>query len=239
MSNELGNKLKYARKKHDFSLAYVGKMINKSESVVSRYENGTIVPDIYTLKELCKLLDIYTGDLFTSDDEHIIVNDENSKNPFGVNRLYLYYLGYKPNRKHTITKYKLTIDIEDKKDFIEIKISSYNTSTIVLIGHMESDDSICTFRTSNYKPEFSRYEANQIILNITGGTDGIVRGVMLCTDGLYVPNMKKVLVSKKDLPFSDEMEKTLKLTQEEIDNIVEDNIWQANIQRFGDFEYKE
>ena len=45
MSNELGNKLKYARKKHDFSLAYVGKMINKSESIVSRYESGDIIPD--------------------------------------------------------------------------------------------------------------------------------------------------------------------------------------------------
>ena len=239
MSNELGNKLKYARKKHDFSLAYVGKMVNKSESIISRYESGDIIPDAEVLRDLCNLLEIYTGDLFSTDEEHIIVNDENNKNPFGVNRLYLYYLGYKPNRKHTLTKYKLTIDIDDKKDFVEIRISSYNTSTIVLIGHMEADDSICTFRTSNYKPEFSRYEANQIILNITGGTDGLVRGVMLCTDGLYVPNMKKVLVSKKDLPFTDEMENTLKLTKEEIDNIVEDNIWQADIQRFGDFEYKE
>ncbi len=239
MSNELGNKLKYARKKHDFSLAYVGKMINKSESIVSRYESGDIIPDAEVLKDLCNLLEIYTGDLFTADEDHKIVNEENNNNPFGVNRVYLYYLGYKANRKHTLTKYKLTVDINDKKDFIEVRISNYNTSTIVLIGHMESDNSICTIRTSNYKPEFVRFEANQIILNISGGTNGLVRGVMLCTDGLYVPNMKKVLVSKKDLPFSEEMEKALKLTQEEIDNIVEDNIWQADIQRFGDFEYKE
>ncbi len=239
MSNELGNKLKYARKKHDFSLAYVGKMINKSESIVSRYESGDIIPDAEVLKDLCNLLEIYTGDLFTTDEDHKIVNEENNNNPFGINRVYLYYLGYKANRKHTLTKYKLTVDIDDKKDFVEVRISSYNTSTIVLIGHMESDNSICTIRTSNYKPEFVRFEANQIILNISGGTNGLVRGVMLCTDGLYVPNMKKVLVSKKDLPFSEDMEKALKLTQEEIDNIVEDNIWQADIQRFGDFEYKE
>ncbi len=239
MENDIGNKLRTARKKHDFSLAYVGSMVNKSESIISRYESGESIPDAEVLRDLCNVLDIYTGDLFTTDEKHIIVNDENSQNPFGVDTLYLYYLGYKPNRVHTLTKYKLIIEIKENNDFIEVKVKSSDRKNIVLVGHMESDNMLCTIRTNNYKPKYSRYEANQILLNISGGTDGIIRGVMLCTDGLYVPNMKKVLVSKRDLSFTDDMVESLKLTKEEKDNIMKDDIWQANIQRSEDFEYKE
>ena len=63
--------------------------------------------------------------------------------------------------------------------------------------------------------------------------------MMLCTNGEYVPNIKKCLVSKKDLIFTDEMLNMLLLTDEEKDGILKNNIWQADIGRTEEFEYKE
>ncbi len=61
----------------------------------------------------------------------------------------------------------------------------------------------------------------------------------MCTNGEYVPNIKKCLVSKKDLIFTDEMLNMLLLTDEEKDGIFKNNIWQADISRIEEFEYKE
>ena len=63
--------------------------------------------------------------------------------------------------------------------------------------------------------------------------------MMMCTNGEYVPNIKKCLVSKKDLIFTDEMLSMLLLTDEEKEGILKNNIWQADISRIEEFEYKE
>ena len=104
---------------------------------------------------------------------------------------------------------------------------------------MLADNYIVTIRTENFKANYPRLETNQIILNISDGTENIVVGMMMCTNGEYVPNIKKCLVSKKDLIFTDEMLNMLLLTDEEKEGILKNNIWQADISRIEEFEYKE
>lgn len=104
---------------------------------------------------------------------------------------------------------------------------------------MLADNYIATIRTENFKANYPRLETNQIILNISGGTEDIVIGMMMCTNGEYIPNIKKCLVSKKDLIFTDEMLDMLLLTEEEKEGILKNNIWQADISRIEEFEYKE
>ena len=88
-----------------------------------------------------------------------------------------------------------------------------------------------TIRTENYKANYPRLETNQIILNISGGTNGLIRGIMLCTNGEYVPNIKKCIVSKKDLSFNEDILNYLKLDDDERKRFLKTNIWQANISR--------
>ncbi len=233
---EFGNKLRSARLKKELSLAYVGMKIGKSSTTVGRYERGEIIPDAQVVNKLCDVLEIYNGDLYTTSKLNV-ANIENSKNPFKSNKLYLYYQGFTGKRK--LGKFKLVIDLIETKDYIEVKISDYKTRKTILIGYMIADNYIATIRTENYKPNYPRLETNQIILNISGGTENIVKGIMMCTNGEYIPNIKKCLISKKDLTFSDEMLDLLKITDEEKEAIYKNDIWQVNISNLEDFEYKE
>ena len=124
----------------------------------------------------------------------------------------------------------MIIDLEEKKNFIEVKISYENK--VILIGHIISDSFIATIRTENYKPNRPRLETNQIMLDISGGTNGLVRGMMFCTDDKYVPTVKKVVVSKKEFPKDDkQLLEYFELDNTEKKLIQKTGIWKANISR--------
>lgn len=233
---DFGNKLKSARIKNELSLEYVGRKIGKNSTTIGRYERGEIIPNAEILSKLCGILEIYSNDLYNTDEMNI-ANIENSKNPFKSNKLYLYYQGFIGTKK--LGKFKFIMDLKETDTYIEVKISDYKTRKTILIGYMLADNYIATIRTENYKANYPRLETNQIILNISGGTENIVKGMMMCTNGEYVPNIKKCLVSKKDLIFTDQMLEMLKLTDEEKKGILDNDIWKANISREEEFEYKE
>ena len=226
---EFGNKLREARLKKNYTLKYVGKVIGKDLSTVRKYEIGEVIPNAKVLNKLCDVLDIYYGELYTENTQNI-ANMENSINPFKVNRLYLYYLSFKSKTKTQIETFKLIIDLEEKKNFIEVKISYENK--VILIGHIISDSFIATIRTENYKPNRPRLETNQIILDISGGTNDLVRGMMFCTDDKYVPTVKKVVVSKKEVPKDDkQLLEYFELDNTEKKLIQKTGIWKGNISR--------
>lgn len=233
---EFGNKLKSARIKKDLSLEYVGKKIGKSFSTVAKYEKGLIIPNAKIVDKLCDILDIYNGDLY-NNTEIAILNKENSKNPFKTNKLYLYYKGYVGKKK--LGKFKFIINLTEQSNFIEVKISDYKNRKTILIGYMLADDNMVSIRTENYKPNCPRLETNQIIINISNGTNGLLFGIMSCTNGNYIPNIKKCIISKKDLVFTDTMINMLNLSQEEQNNILKDSIWLADIEQHTDYEYKD
>lgn len=233
---EFGNRLRSARIKNEFSQDYVGMKIGKSGRTISKYERGTLTPSIKVVSELCDILNIYSGDLYESKQEKI-ANTNNSNNPFKVNRLYLYYKGYVGKRK--IGRFKFIIDIQENNDYVEVKISDYQNKKIFLIGHMLADENMVTIRTENYKPNCPRFETNQIILNISEGTSKIVLGTMFCTNGYYEPNIKKCIITKKDMSFSDDMMDLLKTTDEERKRFLRDDIWIANIEQPNSYEINE
>ena len=225
---EFGEKLKSARIKKGYPLEYVAKMLGRTPSTISRYENGEIIPNAKIINKLCDILDIYYADLYIENEEKI-VNIEKSKNPFKVSKVYLYYLGYVT--KTNIDVFKLVINFKEKNNYVEVTISNYDTKKIILKGHIIADDFIATIRTENYKPNYPRLETNQIILNISGGTEGLVRGMMFSTNGEYIPSAKKVVVSKKDFTVNNDVIEYLKLDEEEKKKILKNDIWQGNISR--------
>jgi len=223
-----GNNIRKIRRSKGLSQKNIADALEVTDATFARYESGEILPNAKTLNKLCDILDIYLSDLYFENTEKI-ANIENSKNPFKVNRLYLYYLGYRT--KYKIDVFKLVIDLKEKNDYVEVKISNYETKKTILIGHVIADNFMATIRTENYKPNYPRLETNQIILNISGGTDGLIRGVMMCTNGEYVPNMKKCVVSKKDLSFNDDVLNYLKLDEDERKKLNKTDIWQGNISK--------
>ena len=61
-------------------------------------------------------------------------------------------------------------------------------------------------------------------------------GTFNSTNGYYIPSLRKCLVSEQDLEFSDEMYDKVKITEKELEELKEKNIWYADVVNKDDFE---
>lgn len=70
--NKLGENLKKYRLKCDMTQEEVAEKVNKSKGTYSRYETGTLLPDVETLIELAELfqvpLDLLVGRVSSKED---------------------------------------------------------------------------------------------------------------------------------------------------------------------------
>lgn len=61
-------------------------------------------------------------------------------------------------------------------------------------------------------------------------------GTFHCTNGQYVPSVRKCIISKKDIDFTDELLEKLKITETEKDILNEKDILYLDITDTYDFE---
>ena len=61
-------------------------------------------------------------------------------------------------------------------------------------------------------------------------------GTLNCTNGYYIPSLRKCLISTSDLDFTDEMYEKIKITEKELEELKEKNIWYADVINKDDFE---
>ncbi len=229
---EFGEKLRNARRAKGLSLDNVGNAIGKNATTVGRYEKGEVLPDAEQIYLLCNELEISENELF---NRRKIQNPENSKNPFEVNTLFLYYIAYFPKTdRYDKGKFKLTIT--EKEDMCQVDMVDYKTNKIYLSGYVLADSNIAVFVLENYKPNNLRLEITEIILNIARGTNELMLGSLHCTNGNYVPSNRKCIISKKDLDFSDDMLERLKITKTELLELTEKNILYLDVINKYDFE---
>ena len=179
---EFGEKLRDARRAKGLSLDNVGKAIGKNATTVGRYESGEILPDAEQIYLLCNELEISENELFNRSK---IQNIENSKNPFEVNTLFLYYIAYFP-KTDRYDKGKFKLIITEKEDMCQVDMVDYKTNKIYLSGYVLADSNIAVFVLENYKPNNLRLEITEIILNIARGTNELMLGSLHCTNGNYV-----------------------------------------------------
>lgn len=229
---EFGEKIRNARRAKGLSLDNVGKAIGKNATTVGRYESGEILPDAEQIYLLCNELEISENELFSRSK---IKNIENSKNPFEVNTLFLYYIAYFP-KTDRYDKGKFKLIITGKEDMCQVDMVDYKTNKIYLSGYVLADSNIAVFVLENYKPNNLRLEITEIILNIARGTNELMLGSLHCTNGNYVPSNRKCIISKKDLDFSDDMLERLKITKSELDELTEKNILYLDVINKYDFE---
>lgn len=229
---EVGEKLRNVRKSKGLSLENIGKAIGKNATTVGRYESGEILPDAEQIYLLCNELELSENELFNRSK---IQNIENSKKPFEVNTLFLYYIAYFP-KTDRYDKGKFKLIITEKEDMCQVDMVDYKTDKIYLSGYVLADSNIAVFVLENYKPNNLRLEITEIILNIARGTNELMLGSLHCTNGNYVPSNRKCIISKKDLDFSDDMLERLKITKSELDELTEKNILYLDVINKYDFE---
>lgn len=230
---DFGEKLRNARKSKGFSLENLARAINKNSTTVGRYERGEIMPDAEQISLLCDELGIHEYELFNTDEK--INNKENSNNPFKTNTLYLYYIAYFPKTKK-YGKGKFKLKIIEKENFCRVNLVDYKTNKIYLSGYMLADSNIAILVLENYKETNLRLELTEIILNIARGTNTLMLGSLHCTNGNYVPSVRKCLVSKEDLEFTDKMLEKLQITDDEKEDLTDKNIWYVDVINKDDFE---
>ena len=230
---EFGERLKAFRKAKGFSLDYIGYKINKNATTVGRYENAEIMPDAETISLICEVLGISEYELFKNNEQ--INNLENSINPFNTNKLYLYYNAYY-KKADKYDKGKFVLNIIEKDGVCKVDMVDYKTDKIYLSGYMLADTNIAIFILENYKETNLRLEVTEIILNIARGTNALMMGTLNCTNGYYIPSLRKCLISTTDLEFTDEMYDKIKITDKELEELKEKNIWYADVVNKDDFE---
>ena len=182
---------------------------------------------------ICDALGIYEYELFNNSQK--IINTETINNPFNTDILYLYYIAYYPKSKK-YGKAKFRLKLTSKPDLCKLDFMEYKKDFIYLSGYLQTDNHIAVFVFENYKENNFRFELSHLIVNIARGTNSPMLGTFHCTNGEYVPSIRKCIVSKKDLDFTDDLLEKIKITELEKQNLNNHNILYLDITDTYDFE---
>lgn len=232
---EFGNNIRKARISKGLSQENLAEVLKVDRSQVARYESGQVLLNAEQIAMICEELEIYESDLYKTTNRKI-VNNDNSKNPFGTDTLYIYYPAYLPTKnKYTVGKFKLII--KEKPDGCLVDFVDYKTNKIYSTGYIQADGFIAVLVIENYKPNSPRMEVGEIILNIANGVNDDIIGTYTCTNGQYIPSIRKCLVNKKDYDISEnDIKEKLKLTDKELEQAKELDILYLQTRKKEDYE---
>ena len=90
-SKDFGERIKNYRIKRGLSQENIATSLGKSKAIVSRYEKGEVIPDAKDVSIICEELGIYEADLYENDTIRTMQHNK-SKNPFGTDKLYVYFI---------------------------------------------------------------------------------------------------------------------------------------------------
>lgn len=232
---DFGENIRKFRRIKGLSQENLAMAIGKTPATVARYETGEITPSAEQIYMICNELDIYEYQLFNSTKK--INNTDTIVNPFNTDVLYLYYISYYPkSKKYDKAKFKLKLT--EKPDICKVDFMDYKTDYIYLSGYLQADHHMAVFVFENYKENNLRFELSHLIVNIVDGTNKLMLGTFHCTNGEYVPSIRKCLISKEDLEFTDELLDKLKITDIEKEQLDNNNILYLDITNTYDFENK-
>ena len=223
---EFGENIRKFRKAKGLSQENLAMAIDKTPATIARYENGEIIPNAEQIYLICNELGIYEYELFNNTRK--ITNTENCTNPFNTDILYIYYIAYYPKSKK-YDKAKFRLKLTQKPDLCRVDFIDYKQEYIYLSGYLQADHHMAVFVFENYKENNLRFELSHIILNIVNGTDKLMLGTFHCTNGEYTPSIRKCIVSKNDIEFTDDLLDKLKITEAEKENLNEHNILYLDI----------
>lgn len=223
----LGETLREYRKMKNMTLQDVGEKVCKSKVTICKYENNEVLPDFYTLLELCNTLDINITQLCQQVD-NVYTNDEN---PFNKNKLYVYY--YTTNKV-----VGSVIELEKNEDKYKVKFfngmkKDHKKYTYYYEGDMINDKKITYFDLNIGNNRFN--EKIQIIINVPWSENTeIYNGLYTGMTRNGLPVVKKAILSKYELSNFDKYENQLKFSKEE-----SKMMYKENALIFSNIEYDE
>lgn len=225
----LGETLREYRKINNMTLEDVGNKICKSKVTICKYENNEILPDFYTLLELCNILNLNISQFC----EEIETEQKSDENPFSKKKLFMYYY----------TKNKLIGSImELQKEGSKYRVRLFNgikkeskKFAYYYEGEMINDKTI-TYFDLNTGNNNKVNEKVQLIVNIpwsenTEIYDGLYTG--MTRNGL--PVVKKIIVSTREISNFDRYDNHLKFSREESKKMYRENALVFNNSEYDEF----
>ena len=222
-SYNFGEQLRKARKSKKISIKEIASKLNKTETTIYKYERNFLMPDLLTVLELCNILDVGFDDL--TSKKRIEENRENSNNPFPVDKIYLYYIGYTNN----LICFEL--EIKSEGGFQRVYFKNIENNSILYVGTIESSQDIAYIYMKNYYATNKRFEKVEIVINLKYASDERYMGMINGTyDETNQPLTKKCIILKKQINSNDtkeieELKGRLRITEEEYKTISEKQSW--------------
>lgn len=213
----LGETLREYRKIKKMTLQEVGEKVCKSKVTICKYENNEVLPDFYTLLELCNVLEINISQL-CEEVENVCTDEEN---PFNKNKLYVYY--YTTNKL-----VGSVIELEKNKEKYKVKFfngmkKDSKKYAYYYEGNMINDKTI-TYFDLNTSNSSKVNEKIQIIVNVPWSMNTeIYNGLYTGMTRNGLPVVKKAILSKKELNNFDKYENQLKFSKEESKKMYKNN----------------
>lgn len=237
-NNDFSKKIKYYRKSRDMTLEELGNIISKTKATVSKYEKGEIIPDSKTILEICNALDISISQLFPKKRSN--TTSEEYKNPFNKNTIYMYY--YTENLLITSVIELIEEDTKIKVKYYngvkDIKKYAKNTSYFYE-GTLTCDKLIGYIDLLNISSQNELFEKVQIVFFIPWTkefemTNSFIMGLTPNVN----PVVKKGIISTKPITDFDKYQEDMRITDEELKEIKNNNIWILNKKNYDHFYYK-
>lgn len=228
-SYNFGDFFRKIRKSKKISAIELGKLINKTDSTIYKYERNEIVPDWFTILDICNALDVSINEFV--ENEKIEQSKDMSVNYLDTNIIYLYYLG----RQHTTM---FTLEIEKYADYQKVYFKNKDGS-ILYIGTLEASHDIAYINMQNYFPTNKKFEKIQMVINLKIASDNKFIGIITGTDDVTnAPILKKCMLSKTILTSSeiDELDDRLSLTNEELEKARKERFLTSDISNRIDYE---
>jgi transcriptional regulator with XRE-family HTH domain len=221
----VGTRIKHFRKAQNLTIEDLARIINKSKSAVSKYENGQISIDIETLKDIADALKINVSQIIYYTPRENLELTYQSKLFNGAEKLYIYYC----NRNRLI-KCFLQLHYDEINDetkawyYLDLEnYSSYIDSKYAYTGNIISYESLTYFMLQNNTSPLER-----IYLCVHNPLGKNTYTVGLAT-GIHVESMSplamRILVSKSPIKDEQFINDILKITKEDIKYLKETSMF--------------
>ena len=227
------NNLKNYRKSRQITLYMLGEIINKSKATISKYEKGEIIPD-FTVLEICNALDISISQLLPLENTE---KKNKYQNPFFSNIIYMYY--YTENRL-----IKSVLEILEDNECTKVRFYNgikdmsiyHDSASYVYDGILECDKTIGYINLTNTDSKDMQLEKLQLSINLMWSKNfDTTNFFILGLTPNSVPIVKKGILSVSPIDNFENFEDDLKITQEELLRINNDNGWILNNKNYNHF----
>lgn len=210
----IGKRLRYYRKRRDITLEELASLINKSRSTISKYEQGSIAPDIETLYLIARVLNISIYQLLDNGKIEASTSHFPPKTLFGSEATYI-YTANPASRKPCLSFLLQSPDSDTVIFYHDVNsYDDYTQCTDTYKGFAESHDSITRFMLQHALNPIGHivmcfvkpFTPNDVLIGILSGVSDIPHQPLSC----------KVVASRTQLSDMSAVNRMLQFSSEEL-----------------------